>query len=252
MVLLILSAAGSVAQDRTWSWSIGGGPSMALANGRLFPQRHAPTGSSFTFDEPFVSAAENGEFNLLLGVARRLQGSALTARLDWLYNRATSAPKPFAWQPGPIFTTIPARPALLDEFHAVGLGLDWDARPGKSRAPYLLTSAGWLKSRSGWNPDSSSAVVTENVIWRSSFIAGGIGFRAPLLGRQLFVEWRRLTSLHGGVIPFAAPLTIGTRFLRRQDRRLRRRSSSPSLRRRWPSQNSSERGVTIIHEVGPE
>jgi hypothetical protein len=213
-VFVFSSTSDSLAQQEArWRWSLAGGPSVALINGRLVPQSDADR-YSFNLSEPIIRGAENGVFHVMLGASRPLVGSALRARAELLYNRAVSSPHPTsACQPPPfICMSDYSRPALRDESFAVDVGLEWDALPSRSWSPYLLTTGGFMNSRLGWSRDPGSAHVDDRSSTYGAFAGIGAGIRHRLGKHEYFVEYRRLHSWYSLYGSTAVPFSIGFRF----------------------------------------
>ncbi|HEY8174198.1 MAG TPA: hypothetical protein VIF32_00770 [Gemmatimonadaceae bacterium] len=212
-LILVSSSEVTAQQTARWRWSLAGGPSIAFRNGRFVPQSDGDR-SSFQLSKPIIRGAEDGVFNAMLGASRSLAGSALITRVELLYNRAVSSPRPSNACPPPPFICMSdiSRPALRDETFAADLGLEWDALPSRAWSPYLLTTLGVMNSRLGWSRDSTSRHVDENKSTYGAFAGVGAGVRHRIGKHEYFMEYRRhhtWYSLYGST---SVPFSIGFRF----------------------------------------
>jgi hypothetical protein len=210
-LVLVSSSQVTAQQTARWRWSLAVGPSLAFRNNRRVPQSDGDR-YSFRLSEPIIRGAEDGVFNVMLGASRPLAGSALITRVELLYDRAVSSPRPHsACLPGAPLACY-ERPALRDEQFAVDLGFEWDALPGKSHSLYLLTTAGAMNSRLGWSRDPSSGHVDDSKSTYGAFAAVGAGLRNRIGKHEYFMEYRRhhmWYSLYGST---AVPFSVGFRF----------------------------------------
>lgn len=201
-------AASDVAAQETqgWRWSVAGGPTLAMKRGRSF--QPGSSDSIFIQSEPIITGAEKGVFNFALGASRPIPGSSLLFRGELLYNRSASSPKPWAVS-SPVWSP---RPALRDEAYMISTGVEWDALPTKQWSPYLLTTAGFVHSRLGWNRDPQSNRIGETTVSDGAFVGYGTGMRLRIGRREYFAEWRRHYAWHKVYGSTVAPFSVGIRF----------------------------------------
>jgi len=210
--LIVLMAAQSLAlraapaQDTTgFRWSLSTGPTMVTSGRGLVCGSGNAFGCSAT---EFITGAQHGRHHLGVGVSKPIAGTALTLRADALYSRSTSSPNSWSGARAPVI----ARSALRDDWYSLGLGLQWDARPGAAWSPYMLTSAGLAFNRVGWN--DADVMSSEINRWADDFGlfgALGAGMRVRVSRVELFSEVRRhyAPSLLGSR---PVPFSFGIRF----------------------------------------
>jgi hypothetical protein len=212
--LMLTLAVAAQSQEKKTRWSLSGGPTGFMGPNGWVSQ---DGDRMFTQDEPVITGANRGRFNVGLGMSRPLSGS-LTWRIDALYNLATSAPEPHytlcdpANPPtSPFFRCGGPRAALRDDLVLGTVGLQWDAFPSSRWSPYLLTSAGVALSRLQWSRDPAASQPDETTMSRGLVLGAGLGVRFPLLRYEGFIETRRhrMSDVYSSKF---MPLSFGLRF----------------------------------------
>lgn len=212
--LVILIAATAEGQEKQTRWNVAFGPSGILGHNGFVPPPGSNDAFTFQAGDPIITGANQGRFNLGVGLTRPLAGS-LQWRLDLLYILGSSAPATNylscdGTTPPELMCSWP-RAALRDELVLGTLGFQWDALPKSRWSPYLLTTAGVALSRLQWSRDHTSSVGDETTTSRGVVLGYGMGARFPLWRYEGFVETRRHRSAHIYSSKFV-PLSIGVRF----------------------------------------
>src|ERR687897_3386336 len=89
--LLLMATSALPAQDSVrWRWSVAGGITANRGHSSFFQ----PGSSHFriSLDQPLITGASRSLGHASIGLSRRLAGTALTPRIDVLYNRGESNP----------------------------------------------------------------------------------------------------------------------------------------------------------------
>jgi hypothetical protein len=196
----------ATAQDTAgFRWSVSTGPTMVMSGRSWF----CSDGNQFSCStSDLITGSQRGQHHLGLGVSRTIPGTALVLRADALYNRSASSPN--SWSGTRNMTAV--RSALRDDWYSLGLGLQWDARPGGAWSPYLLTSAGLAFNRIGWNDsDATSPEINRSTDQFGLFGALGAGMRVRVSRVELFSEVKRHYS---PTLPGSRPVpfSFGIRF----------------------------------------
>lgn len=211
--MVSLTATSLIAQDSVrWRWSIGGGPNYPTGHVRFY--QPGSDGSRYVFDQPLITGASRHFGHVTVGASRRHPTTAITSRIDLLYNRGESpARNPAYYPPSPMWGFFAAaRPALVDEMLAATYGLQWDALPTRRTSPYVLTYAGWAYSRLQWSSDPFSEQPDQATASHGHAVGVGGGIRHRVGNRELFLELRHPWVSSNVYSMGAAPLTFGIRF----------------------------------------
>ena len=202
-LLVSLISSEAVAQNGL-QWFVGAGPSVV-----------SQRGYSILSSDPFaiqssdtlLLGAVDGRGMALLGVARRLGGSALNLRIDVTYSRSTSPDGRAVWPWGLI-----TRSALHEGKLGLLGGFEWNALPSSRWSPYIVTTVGAYQSRLAWNVDSTKTEANRST--RSHAVAAQVGFgiKAVLFGTNLFAESRREWWSSNWNDSRTIPLIVGIRL----------------------------------------
>jgi len=189
---LALCAAGvqpssSEAQSRSWTGSIGAGPSLPISN--------------------LADEAKTG-YHMQGSLAYRRPGLPIGLRLDLFYQLFRNVER----EPG-LHTSLGGEwfrqaNAFLSLIYAIPMG---------SLAPYLLVGGGWGQE---WHGDRSFYGTRHGNV----SVNGGAGVDFPILGTTGFVEARVMGLVSGNPLPLnppavqdevrfrSIPITFGVRF----------------------------------------